>query len=141
MSTGLIEIMKRAAIDAQEAGQPCDLRTGVVKTVSPLSIQVSSQLILPEGLLIVPRNLTDYTIPVSLNWNTESIGDHSHNYSGKDSGGDNYSDVTDPAGSHIHQILSSESKTMTIHNALKVGDKVALIRKHGGQFFYILDRI
>lgn len=141
MSSGLIEIMKRAAIDAQEAGQPCDLRTGVVKTVSPLSIQVSSQLILPEGLLIVPRNLTDYTIPVSMTWTTESIGNHSHGYSGKDSSNDSHSGTTDPAGSHSHQLVSSESKTLTIHNALKVGDKVALIRKHGGQFFYILDRI
>ena len=141
MSSGLIEIMKRAAIDAQEAGQPCDLRTGVVKTVSPLSIQISSQLILPEGLLIVPKTLTDYTVAVTMDWTTEGVGDHSHAYSGTDDGGYNYSGSTDPAGSHSHQLVSSASKTITIHNALKVGDKVALIRKHGGQFFYILDRI
>jgi hypothetical protein len=141
MSTGLIEIMKRAAIDAQEAGQPCDLRTGTVKTVSPLSIQVSSQLILPEGLLIVPEKLKDYTMEVTLDWTTEPIGNHTHDYSGSCSDGGSHSGTTNPAGTHTHQILSGKSKTITIHNALKVGDKVALIRKHGGQFFYILDRI
>ena len=66
MASGLIDIMKRAAIDAEEAGQPCDLRTGTVKTVSPLSIQISSQLILPEALLIVPEKLKDYTMEVTL---------------------------------------------------------------------------
>lgn len=141
MASGLIDIMKRAAIDAEEAGQPCDLRTGIVKTVSPLSIQVSSQLVLPEGLLVVPRSLTDYTVSVSMNWSTESAGNHSHGYSGTDSRGDSHSGTTDPAGTHTHQLVSGNSKTMTIHNALKVGDKVALIRKRGGQFFYVLDRI
>ena len=126
MSSGLIEIMKRAAIDAQEAGQPCDLRTGTVKSVSPLSIQVSSQLILPEGLLIVPRSLTDYEVEVTpVSWVTET-----KSYSVNDE---------DAFASHNHSITGR--KTMTIHNTLKVGDKVALIRKHGGQFFYVLDRI
>ena len=32
-------------------------------------------------------------------------------------------------------------KTLTIHNALKVGDKVALLRKQGGQSYFILDKI
>lgn len=126
MSSGLIDIMKRAAIDAQEAGQPCDLRTGTVKTVSPLSIQISSQLLLPEGLLIVPRSLTDYTVEVTpVSWVTEN-----KSYSVNDE---------DAFANHNHSITGKN--TMTIHNALKVGDKVALIRKHGGQFFYILDRI
>lgn len=125
MASGLIDIMKRAAIDAEEAGQPCDLRTGTVKSVSPLSIQISSQLILPEGLLIVPEKLTDYTIEVTpLDWLTE-------NRSG--GGGDS------SFASHNHAITGK--KKMIIHNALKVGDKVVLIRKRGGQFFYILDRI
>lgn len=141
MASGLIDIMKRAAIDAEEAGQPCDLRTGTVKTVSPLSIQVSSQLILPESLLIVPEKLTDYTMKVTFDWNTEYVPDHTHSYSGSDSRGDSHSDITDPANKHLHQIVSNKTKTITIHNALQVGDKVVLIRKRGGQFFYILDRI
>lgn len=141
MSSGLLDIMKRAALDAVDAGQPCDLRTGTVKSVSPLSIQVSSQLILPEALLVVPKSLTDYEVLVSMDWSSESAGGHTHSYSGTDSADDNYSGTTNPAGEHTHSMVSDKSKTMIIHNALKVGDKVALIRKYGGQFFYVLDRI
>lgn len=41
----------------------------------------------------------------------------------------------------IKDNVSFETKTITINNALKVGDKVALLRKHGGQSYFILDRI
>lgn len=34
-----------------------------------------------------------------------------------------------------------DGSTMTIHNALKVGDKVIVARQNGGQKFVILDRI
>lgn len=33
------------------------------------------------------------------------------------------------------------TKTMTVNNALKIGDKVALLRKQGGQSYFILDRV
>ena len=33
------------------------------------------------------------------------------------------------------------TKTLTINNALKVGDKVTLLRQSGGQIYFILDRI
>lgn len=141
MASGLIDIMKRAAIDANEASQPTDLRFGTVKTVKPLSIQVTNQMLIPEALLILPSHLTDYTVPVTFNWTTETAGDHNHSYSGSDSRGDSYSGNVDNNGNHTHQIVSGKSKTITIHNALKVGDKVVLIRKQGGQAFYILDKI
>lgn len=42
-------------------------------------------------------------------------------------------DVTDKS--------TNEKKTIIIHDALKVGDKVALLRQQGGQSYFILDRI
>lgn len=36
---------------------------------------------------------------------------------------------------------ATEDKEMTIKNALKKGDKVAMLRKHGGQSYLIIDRI
>ena len=141
MASGLIDIMKRAAIDANEASQPTDLRFGTVKTVKPLSIQITNQMVIPESLLILPNHLTDYTVPVTFNWTTETAGDHNHSYSGTDDQGYTQSGNVDNNGSHVHQITSVASKTITIHNALKVGDKVVLIRKQGGQAFYILDKI
>lgn len=125
MSSGFIEIMKRAAKDANEAEQPTDLRFGTVVSVSPLRVQITNLLTIPESMLIVPEKLTDYTTDVTpLDWVTENK-----------SGGSGDSAFS----SHNHSITGR--KKMIIHNALKVGDKVALIRKKGGQVFYILDRI
>lgn len=105
MSSGLIDIIKTAAMDAVNNTQMCDLRYGTVVEVSPLRIRVTNQFIIPESLLVIPQHLTDYDVNVSLNL-------------------DGMSD-----------------QKMTIHGALKVGDKVALLRKQGGQSYFILDRI
>lgn len=37
--------------------------------------------------------------------------------------------------------IVEDGQTMVIHNALKIGDRVALLRKQGGQSYFILDRI
>lgn len=102
MSTGLIQIIKQAALDAVENSQVCDLRYGEIVSVSPLRVKITNQLVIPSSLLIVPQNLTNHNVNV---------------------------------------VIDSETKTMTINNALKLGDKVALLRKQGGQSYFILDRI
>lgn len=104
MASGLLEVMKLASQQANEAGQPTDLRIGTVTSVNPLRVKVSSQFTLPSTLLIVPQHLTDYKVKVRME---DSV----------------------------------EDKEMTIKNALKVGDKVAMLRKQGGQSYLILDRI
>ena len=124
MSTGLVGAVKQAALDAIENAQMCDLRYGEVVSTSPLKVKVTNQFTLPSSLLIVPEHLTNHTVSVSLNWTTEST-----------SGG---SEDTLFA-SHDHKL--SGTKTMTIYNALQTGDKVALLRKQGGQSYFILDRI
>ena len=115
MASGLLEVMKLASQQANEAGQPTDLRIGTVTSVNPLKVQVSSQFTLPSTLLIVPQHLTDYKVKVKVDWDTETANLHTHKVSG--------------------------DKTITICNALKVGDKVAMLRKQGGQSYLILDRI
>jgi hypothetical protein len=125
MASGLIDIMKRAAIDANEASQPTDLRYGTVTSVTPLAVQITNQMTIPQSLLILPNHLTDYEVDVTLNWTTENTG-----RSGNEE---------EAFYSHSHGITGI--KTITIHNSLKVGDRVVLIRKQGGQAFYILDKI
>ena len=129
MATGLIDIMKRAAIDANESNKPADLRFGTVTSASPLKVQVTNQFILPESILIVPEHLTDHEIEVtvkdSYGWETK--------YRSGGSGDSAFA-------SHNHDI-AFERKKILVHGALKVGDKVALMRKQGGQFYYILDRL
>lgn len=102
MSTGLLEIVKQAALDAVENKQMADLRYGKVTSINPLKVQVTNQFTLPASLLVVPKHLTDYSVTITID------------------GGD---------------------KKITMKNALKTGDKVALLRKQGGQSYFILDRI
>ena len=124
MTTGLIDIIKRAAKDMYDNEQPTDLRFGTVVSDSPLKVQVTNLFTIPQSMLVVPKHLTDYEVEVTIDWTTENK-----------SGGSGDSSFA----SHNHGVTGK--KKMTVHNALKNGDKVALIRKHGGQSFYILDRI
>ncbi len=124
MTTGLIDIMKRAAKEMYDNEQPTDLRFGTVVSVSPLKIQVTNLFTIPQSMLVVPKHLTDYEVEVTVDWTTENK-----------SGGSGDSAFA----SHNHDVKGK--KKIKVHNALKNGDKVALIRKHGGQSFYVLDRI
>lgn len=102
MASGLLEVMKLASQQANEAGQPTDLRVGTVTSINPLKVQISSQFTVPSALLIVPQSLTEHEVKVKID------------------------DV---------------EKTITIYNELKTGDKVAMLKKQGGQSYLILDRI
>jgi hypothetical protein len=123
MATGLIDIMKRAALDANESNKPADLRFGKVVSTSPLKVEITNQFVLPASILIVPEHLTDHEVEVTVTsdygWKTENTNCYTN---------------------HKHDITVNKQK-LKIHGALKVGDKVAVMRKQGGQFYYILDRL
>lgn len=102
MATGLIEIMKRAALDASEDAKFSDVKYGTVISTSPLKIQITNQFTIPAIMLVIPKHLTNYKINMQ---------------------------------------IDGEDKEVTIKNALKVGDKVALLRKQGGQSYFILDKL
>ena len=125
MSTGLIEIIKRSALEAVESKKPTDLRYGTVISVSPLKVKVTNQFVLPDSMLIVPESLTDHDVEVSTTFTTKNK-----------SGGIE----EESFASHNHDVQLTKH-TVTIHNALKVGDKVVLLRQAGGQQFLILDRL
>lgn len=115
MASGLIGIVKQAALDAMENSQVCDLRFGEVVSIEPLKVKVTNQLTIPSSLLIVPEHLTNYEVGVTIEWETKSEQEHTH--------------------------LVNSTKTMVINNELRLGDRVALLRKQGGQSYFILDRI
>lgn len=153
---------------------------GVVKSVSPLTIQVEGdeKLLLDSSTLIVPRHLTNYSVTVGIsggavsgstdssshshtfdgrtsseshshpiNGSTENGGEpsHSHNISGN-TGGDRHSHTftgNTVSESHSHGItsLTVAGATMTINNALTVGESVYLLSFNSGKQYYILDRV
>ena len=120
MSSDIIRAIRVAALEAMENSKPCDLRYGTVISVSPLKIRVTDQFILPASSLIVPEHLTDYEIETTIlqdyGWSTQTADAHSHT-------------------------IKHTRKKIKIHGALREGDKVALLRQSGGQFYFVLDRL
>lgn len=96
---------------------------GTVLSVSPLEIQVDQKLTLKEEQLKLTRAVMDYKVDMTVDHVTEvrsggsgeaSFEAHNHDYKGR--------------------------KKFLIHNGLIEGDRVTMIRAHGGQQFLIIDK-
>lgn len=116
--------MKLAAQQMMDNTKMSDIQYGTVVSTSPLQVKITETLTLPAASLVVPQNLTDYEVDVTVDWITDNK-----------SGGSGDSAFS----SHNHSITGT--RKLKVHNALKIGDKVALVRKTGGQSYFILDRI
>ena len=73
-ANGLVEAMKKAALDAVDAEKPVNLCYGKVTRVSPLEINVEQKMTLGEGQLVLARHVTDYETEVTVEWETEEKG-------------------------------------------------------------------
>ena len=98
----LLNIVKKAALEAVNASQPSDFLFGKVTSAKPLKILVEQKMTLGSAQLVLTRNV--------MNFNTK---------------------VT----------MDGLTKTITIHNALQIGDEVILLKKKGGQKYLVLDRV
>lgn len=97
---------------------------GIVKSASPLKIQIvnDEKLIIGLNITYVPRHLTDYTTSCSL-----AKGEKGSVY-GPSSDGGRLTDFT-------------FSGSITVHNALKAGERVHVLSFNHGKQYYVLDRI
>lgn len=109
-------------------GGEVDVLQGTVTAVSPLKIQIANdeKLTISSNNTYVPRHLTNYTTTVdisggSVSGSTSSAGDPSHTHS-----------VTS---------ITIKGATMTVYNALKVGETVHVLSFKNGKQYYVLDRI
>lgn len=125
---GLMEVVKRAALEAVEAGKPTNICFGKVVSASPLQISVEQKMTLGEKQLILSRNVT--------NFKTSITAGNNKNYYYTGSTTDSGTAPVSP--SHVHAIGKIE---ITVHNGLVVGDEVILMRQQGGQKFVVLDRV
>ena len=114
----LVECIKRAAMEAVENSKPLAIAFGRVVSQSPLQINVDQKFTLGPDNLILARGVTDYTVPVQLDWNTENTTSYS-----------------------IHSHAISGEKQIKVMSALKVDERVILLRMAGGQKFLVLDRV
>lgn len=60
-----VELVKRAAVDAVEAGKPVRVVLGTVISASPLKIQSEQKSVYTEKMLILPQSLTDRTLTLT----------------------------------------------------------------------------
>lgn len=133
--------MQRVAVGAMEATKPVNVFFGDVLSVSPLKIDVEQKMILGEVQLVLSRNVTDYVMEVTIQWETLAHKiTHNHSIDLTDSNGDTVTGTTENKSvSHTHDLEGR--KQMTIHNGLIKGEKVILIRQQEGQKFIVWDRI
>ena len=127
----MIEIMKIAAKEVIANDKPSELRFGTVISIAPLKVQISTNLILPESVLIVPEELTDHGVSMNLGVQSKPVSI---------SVVETTLVITD--NNQSEDVLEdTDDRNVTVYNALSVGDKVALLREQGGKQFYILGRL
>lgn len=124
---------------------------GKVVSASPLKIQVinDDKLLLSENLICVPRHLSDYTTTAtftvgkgSLSSVTTASGSHEHTGGSHDGHTEGNGNHEHSGGTHSHPLASFTLAhgTLTVHNALKVGETVYLLSFNEGKKYYVLDR-
>lgn len=151
------------AVGANDANAPTSVLFGTVTSVNPLEITVEQKLKLTKEFLVLTKNVKDYTVDVSVDWETENKSlnaNHSHTLNGDISVSSNAevnpnpdnitvdikNEVSNNIGieqkninlTHSHSITGK--KTMTIYNGLKLNDNVILIQQQGGNNFVVLDK-
>lgn len=144
----LIKLIKKFSVEAVASGQPMNLVYGNVVGVEPLSINIDQRLTLDEKQLVLSRAVTDYSIFVTMDWQCEIGGESEHEHEleieSNDGGSPSHTHNIDYEMSsedleHIHNI--NGKKEILIHNSLKSGENVILLRMQGGQKFLVLDRV
>lgn len=130
----LMKTIKRAAVDAVNATKPVEVCFGKVTNASPLKILVEQKLLLGEGQLVLCRNVTEYTIEMTVNHYTENETGHTHAVQDTYTGGGSSSPTK-----HLHAYKGR--KKFIVHNGLGVGEEVILLRCQGGQKYIVVDRI
>lgn len=107
----MIDIVKRAGIDAIGAGKPVNITFGEILNVEDLKIKIDQKLILSKEFFVIPESLTRYEVDLK----------HSHNWT---------------SGS-----TSNSLDKIVIREGLKQGDAVILLRMQGGQQYLVLDKV
>jgi hypothetical protein len=115
--------MQQIATAAMQASGPAGVLFGTVESVAPLKVRVEQKLLLGAAQLILTHSVVDYEVSMTVDHTTEEAAGGS---------GD--------GAYEAHQHAYTGKKTFKVHNALKTGDGVILLRLQGGQQFVVLDK-
>ncbi len=141
-----VKMIKQSSDEMNETKKPFSLLFGTVTSEEPnLKIFVNQKLTLDEQQLILTNNVRDYTIYMT------TAGEKDTDKKGAEHYTENESNITgpfssSPASFNEHQFAEHKHKYVgkkkwTVHLALKVGEKVILLRCDGGQKYIVLDRV
>jgi len=120
-----IETIKKVALSAVKATKPTEIMYGTVKQINPLKVELNQKLILEENDLILTDNVIDFETEITVvEWLTE-----------------NKSGGSGEAAFASHNYELKGKKKAIVHNSLKSGDKVILLRVQGGQQFIVLNKV
>jgi hypothetical protein len=121
--TDIIRTIRKIVLNALNAQQLTNIVYGTVESVEPLKVRVDQKLLLEQEQLILTRAVMDYEVEMTVDHVTEDR-----------SGGSGEASFS----SHNHEYIGR--KKFLIHNGLVDGDKVTMIRAHGGQQYLIIDK-
>ena len=122
MADILVEFQK-IVLGVLNAQKLCTIVYGTVISVEPLEVKVDQKLTLKKEQLKLTRAVMDYEVDMTVDHETEE----------KSGGGGDAA-----FESHNHEYKGR--KKFLIHNGLVDGDKVTMIRVHGGQQYIIIDK-
>lgn len=101
---------------------------GTVVSASPLSIRVDNddKLTVSGNVLLVPRYLGDWTATVDISLGKGTINSATNEVQGH---------------KHKQETFTLTGATMTVHNALRAGEAVYLLKFNNGKNYLVLDRV
>lgn len=129
----MVQLVKKAAVEAVEAAKPVQFLFGQVISASPLKIQVDQKSVYTEKMLVLTRNVTEHEIDISISAKSVVIS-HGHPVTDTYTGGGTAQEIN-----HNHPIKGR--KKIKVHNGLVVGDWVVMARIQKGKKYVVLDRI
>ena len=118
------DVLKKLINQTIQAGKPTALIKGEVTSTSPVTVKVEGRFEISAPFLELTHNVKDYYVDITVSHTTENRA-----------GGGGYAEFA----SHNHDYTGR--KKILVHNGLKVGEFVWLIRQEGGQVFVVLDRV
>lgn len=127
-----MKIIKRAAVEAVAQQAPTIINYGTVTNDSPLEIIVEDKFKVSASMLLLTADVIDRKTKIT--FDNPGVVNEVNGY-------------MEPQPTITHNInkLSFLDNTIkndiTIYDALKIGEKVMLLRIQGGQKFIVLDRL
>lgn len=153
----LVELIKQAAVEAVNASDPAAFYFGTVTSDNPLSINVEQKMDLTSEFLILTNAVKDHVVEMTVDHTTENVslvessGDITvtSKLNPEQPGTTIENEVQNTSSTSIsavkidltHKHSYKGRKKFTVHNALKKGEKVVMIKLQGGQKFVVLDRV